>query len=437
MELSRHNIISSIGSNHYFIVNLLSQQADILSAHDYHQLISGNYENKSELIEKGYLTDPENEKKEYQRKYLEFLDKRQKDEIQLFYVPAYTCNFACSYCYQDQYKNKITFPDKKVAEAFFQFVDLHFGGRRKYITLFGGEPLLNSKNHKEFLEWFFNLSAAKNLEIAVVTNGYHIIEYLDLLKSGITREVQVTLDGIEGTHDARRPLKDGRGTFSRIAEGVSLLLDNNIQVNLRMVLDKTNINELPEMAKFASENGWTRSAKFKTQLGRNYELHHCHQNPDMLYSRIGLYRDISKLLKEHPYILDFHKPAFSVSRFLFEEGNLPDPLFDSCPGMKTEFAFDYSGRIYACTATVGKAGEDLGSFYPEVRLDEEKIFQWENRDVVGIPECASCNLQLACGGGCGAVAKNMKGTLLAPDCRPVKELLELGFAQYFDDKMNA
>ena len=73
-----------------------------------------------------------------------------------------------------------------------------------------------------------------------------------------------------------------------------------------------------------------------------------------------------RLIRQHPAILQFHKPAYSVSKFLFENGELPDPLFDSCPGCKTEWAFDYTGRIYSCTATVGKPGEELGTFYPEV-----------------------------------------------------------------------
>ena len=60
------------------------------------------------------------------------------------------------------------------------------------------------------------------------------------------------------------------------------------------------------------------------------------------------------------------------------------------------------------------------------------IEQWESRDVTSIPECRECSVQLACGGGCGSVAKNRTGTICSPDCRPVKELMELGFKAYFE-----
>ena len=112
---------------------------------------------------------------------------------------------------------------------------------------------------------------------------------------------------------------------------------------------------------------------------------------------------------------------------------MPDPLFDSCPACKTEWAFDYTGHIYPCTATVGKADESLGTFYPEIKLLKELADVWEARDVASIPECKDCNVQLACGGGCGSVAKNKNGTVCSTDCRPVKELMELGFAAYFKE----
>ncbi len=432
MKLSKHNIISVIAeSNEYFIINLLSQEADILTSDNYNKIISDTYSDTGELIEKGYLVDPDEEEKLFKKKYLEFLDGRDKDEIQLFYVPTYVCNFGCSYCYQNSYQTKNHKSENEVIEAFFNFIDSQFAGRRKYITIFGGEPLLDNHYHRQNINKLVTESNKRNLDIAIVTNGYHLSSYMDILKKASIREIQVTLDGLENMHDKRRSLKGGGGTFGKIVGGIDLSIKHGFPVNLRMVLDKQNIEELPKIARFAIEKQWTKSPLFKTQFGRNYELHYCQVNSDRLYNRIDLYRDVYQLIKKHPEILEFHKPAFSVSRFLFEEGILPDPLFDSCPGTKTEWAFDYTGKIYSCTATVGKAGEELGAFYPEVSLDEDRIAEWESRDVLAIPECRECNLQLACGGGCGSVAKNRTGRVCASDCRPVKELLELGLATYF------
>ena len=432
MELSRHNIISKLeGSDEYFIVNLLSSNADILSAKDALAIQNGTYENVQELMAKGYLVDVAEEKKKYRQAYLDFIDQRDTDEIQIFYVPSYACNFDCTYCYQVEYEPTASHYNTAVVDAFFNHITNTFAGRKKYITIFGGEPLLPAKVHKDYLAYIIEKATEKNIEIAFVTNGYLLSEYLDILAKGKVREVQVTLDGVKGMHDKRRPLKNGGETFDKIVEGIDGAMERGFPVNLRMVVDKENIDNLPKLAQFAIDKGWTKSLLFKTQLGRNYELHYCQHNQKKLYDRIEIYKDVYKLLKEHPHIIEFYKPAFSVSKFLFEEGKLPVPLFDSCPGTKTEWAFDYTGSIYSCTATVGKSGEKLGSFYPEVEMNEDEIENWQERDVVSIEGCENCNLQLACGGGCGSVAKNNnKDNVLTPDCRPIKELLELGIAYY-------
>lgn len=435
MQLSAHNIISKIKeSDDYFIVNLLSQEADIISVGLYKQLKQGKFENEKEFIEKGYLVNPADELSKYRKRYLEFIDNREQDEVQLFFVPSYQCNFNCSYCYQDEYHNLNNTPDDKLLKSFFNFIEQNFSARKKYLTLFGGEPLLNGKRNREFIENFITEANHRKLDIAVVTNGYYLSEYIEILKKGSIREVQVTLDGVGEQHDKRRPLKGGGASFLKIAMGIDDALNAGFPINLRMVIDKENVKELPKLADYAIEKGWTSNPLFKTQLGRNYELHHCQYQSNKLYSRIGLYEDIYQLIKEFPQIMEFYRPSFSISKFLFEEGELPDPLFDSCPGTKTEWAFDYTGNIYSCTATVGKVGEELGTFSPEIKLYEEKIQEWESRDVLAIQECKNCNLQLACGGGCAAVAKNQKGSLLKPDCRPVKELLELGIATYFQQE---
>lgn len=430
--LSKHNIISKIkDSSDWYIVNLLSGQADILTDEVAQQLLSGTYPDEQELIEKGYLSESKREESLFRSKYFQFIEERDQDEIQLFFVPNYACNFACTYCYQDEYSNVKETLTKEIIDSFFDYIRNTFENRKKYITIFGGEPLLNSPKQKELISYFIIKAKMYNLTLAIVTNGYHLLDYMDILKNAPIREIQVTLDGTGPVHDARRFLKGGGETFNRIAQGVDTLLEFNIPVNLRMVVDKENIASLPDLAQFAIDRGWTKHPQFKTQLGRNYELHHCHENSKRLFSRISLYETLYTMIKEHPHITEFHKPAFSIARFLSENGELPQPLFDSCPGTKTEWAFDYTGKIYSCTATVGKTGEELGTFFPTVSLDNTIVSEWGDRDVTSINKCSTCNLQLACGGGCASVAKNRTGVVKSEDCRPVKELLELGMGYYF------
>jgi uncharacterized protein len=432
MQASRFNIVSRLKDSHdFFVVNLLSGEADLLSSEEARFLERDFDKAPTEFFEKGYLVNPDDEMLQYRLKYIDFIEKRDQEEVQVFFVPTYQCNFACSYCYQSQYPAPPEKLSPEIIDAFFSFLDNRLAGRNKYITLFGGEPFLNGKSYIASLEYFFGRFAERKIELAVVTNGYNLDEYFGMLSKVRVREIQVTLDGLEKAHDRRRPHKGGIPSFQRIVENIDKCLELGYTVNLRVVVDRENLSELPALARFAIEKGWTRFPGFKTQLGRNYELHYCQSARSKLFSRVELFQELYHLIKKFPEILEFHKPAFSVAKFLSENNNLPDPLFDSCPACKSEWALDYSGKVFSCTATVGKPGEELGTFYPEVNLNEATISTWQERDTLHIAKCAECSQQLACGGGCGSVAKNQHGNLMAPDCRPVKELLEMGLDLYF------
>src|SRR5674476_510024 len=111
MIFSKHNIFSKIkNSEKFFIVNILTGNADILSPADAERINKVRNNEAiadddfiNELTEKGYLLEKDEETKLYRNKYLDFIDERDQEEIQLFFVPNYSCNFACSYCYQDEY----------------------------------------------------------------------------------------------------------------------------------------------------------------------------------------------------------------------------------------------------------------------------------------------------------------------------------------------
>jgi uncharacterized protein len=441
--MSRHTIVTPVtDSAAFLIVNPLYGSADLISPEEKEQLLRATDTDDRdaagtpsadflrEIRQRGYLTDPQEEANAYRNAYLDFIDRREVDEVQLFFVPNYACNFACAYCYQEGHVPHQQPLNKAVIDAFFDYVRRHFAGRKKYITVFGGEPLLGGATQREHLEHLLQRASELGLDVAFVTNGYTLSDYVGLLQQHRIREIQVTLDGTEAVHNDRRYLKGHLPTFQRIVEGIDACLNADISINLRMVADKDNLGNLPDLARFAIDKGWTAHPLFKTQIGRNYELHHCNSTPEKLYDRASLYAALYELMQVHPHIADFYQPAFSLAKSLAENGTLPPPLFDACPACKTEWAFDFTGTIYSCTATVGKEGEALGTFYPTEHLHTEAIEAWQERDVTTIEACQSCSLALACGGGCGSVAKNKNGSVYSPDCRPIQQLLSLGAAHY-------
>jgi len=91
MIFSKHNIFSRIkDSENYFIVNLLSGNADIVypkEAGELKDFISGKNlspEFSAGLEAKGYVVDEKEEERLYRSKYLDFIDTRDDDEVQSF-----------------------------------------------------------------------------------------------------------------------------------------------------------------------------------------------------------------------------------------------------------------------------------------------------------------------------------------------------------------
>ncbi len=87
-----------------------------------------------------------------------------------------------------------------------------------------------------------------------------------------------------------------------------------------MVIDKENIENLAGLSRFAIDRGWTKSPFFKTQIGRNYELHFCNSTPEKLFDRATLYKHLYELLKVHPYIAEFINLLFQLQIYLRKRG---------------------------------------------------------------------------------------------------------------------
>jgi uncharacterized protein len=369
--------------------------------------------------------------------YSDYLGELDQTPTQLVVVPTLGCNLHCTYCYQAPFEAETTgLIDEPTLAALFRYVDRYHAAEtpKPYLTLFGGEPLIDRSQNRARIEQLLEGARARNLEVAVVTNGYDLGAFVDLLAKGPIREVQVTLDGPEQVHDARRRHVTGTGTFQRVVAGMEAAMASGLAVNLRVVVDRDNLDSLVELARLAQDKGWLGLGdhRFKTQVGRNYELFGCAagQKRDSLLDRLELWTRFARLVHDYPELGHFYRPRFHGIRHLSETGEFSPPNFDACPATKKEWAFGPDGYLYGCTATVGHPEFRLGTYAPEILRDEAAIARFRDRSVFTIPACTRCDLAPVCGGGCGALAWRAHGETLAPDCRPARELLALGVAYY-------
>ncbi|MHB1336127.1 MAG: DUF5714 domain-containing protein [Candidatus Humimicrobiaceae bacterium] len=448
MILAKNNIIVKIKNTdeaEYAILNPVSGCFDLMGEQEYVQLQNFNEgkildkEFSAYLLERGYAyNNPDDENKAISKAYSDFKDEAAKSQVQLMLVPTYGCNLACKYCFQNDIKGKLTLITRETTDAFFNYTKINFsnGIQKPFITLFGGEPLVNSNEQKNIIKYIVEKCLDEDYELSVVTNGYDFMKYIDILNKARIKEIQFTLDGSKDIHDSRRATVSKKGTFDRIVEGIEAALENKMPVNLRSVFDIENIEDIINLAEYVDNKGWLDlpSELFKTQIGRNYELFECYAKPQHLLTQVELWGKFASLSKEYPILSKYHRPDYKGIRHIVDTGEMYMANFDTCPACKTEWVFDLYGDIYGCTASCGRKEYLLGTFWPEVHLNTDKINIWKSRDVKNIPKCQDCRYDVICGGGCGVISANKNsGNILSPDCRPVQELIETGINYYIDD----
>ena len=442
MRLSRSTLLAPVpGRPQVLLVQPLTGQAALVGAADAEALARGEIPAalpEETLREAGFVVESDEEDRALLAEaWADFAAEAARTPAQLVVVPTFGCNLRCAYCYQEAFDpaaRGLVAPE--VIDAFFAYVDrLHAADSpRPYLTLFGGEPLVDTPAHHDRLGRYLGGARARGLQVAAVTNGDDLEAFVPALAAAAVKEVQVTIDGPAAVHDARRPHGSGRGTFERVVRGVDALVAAQVPVNLRVVADRENLPALPALARLADARGWLDlpEARFKTQVGRNYELFGCasRQRRGALFDRVELWAEWASLAEREPVLRRFHRPRFHGARHLAEAGEFPAPSFDACPAAKREWAFAPDGGLYGCTATVGNPRYRLGRFHPDLVLDDAAIAPWRARSTATIPACAACVAAPICGGGCGALADAEGNGIGGPDCRPVAQLLGLG-ARYY------
>jgi len=446
MYFSRYNLILPMKKNPefpYAIMNSLSGGFDLVKPLEYDKLQSlkrgDNLEDKEfleYLSERGYLYSVEQaERNRLEARWPEFKEALEETAPQVLLVPTYACNLACTYCYQNGIKQKTQLMKREVVDKFFDHLLVQFPDNNPFITLFGGEPLNALPRQKELIDYIVKKAAQGGYAITAVTNGYDLLAYFDILQQATLKEIQITIDGPQEVHDQRRHTASGQGTYDKIMLGVTEAVRRRIPINLRVVMDKSNFEELVTLAEDLDSRGWLDlpTNLFKTQIGRNYELFECSATPAYLLGHAEHWAMFVKLAEKYPVLKKFHRPEFKGINHLVQTGELYLPSYDTCPACKTEWVFDLYGDIYGCTATTGQNKFKLGTYFPLFELKNNVVKAWQERSVLTIPECQDCDVSLICGGGCGAVAMDKKGKVQAPDCHPIKELLTIGLNYYGDD----
>ncbi len=153
------------------------------------------------------------------------------------------CNLRCKHCFVEQKNDELDLEQiKKVLSEFEQIQ-----GLRVMIT--GGEPLIHSK----FME-INEMLADFRIRRVLFTNGLLINK--KLLDKLNFHEIQISIDGLEKSHDAIR----GSGNFKKAINAVQLTHDSGYDVSVATMIHRKNLKDFEKMKEMFIKIGvkdWT------------------------------------------------------------------------------------------------------------------------------------------------------------------------------------
>lgn len=432
MRASTYNIVVEC-DHRYLLINGRTGAFDIVSrrigervaswhAESGHALEPGVVEH---LSKRGYLTDmTEEEEVAYFKRFASILHDEQLAHVRSFHlIPSYECQLRCPYCFElSLYKKGKAYMEKRMTP---EVVDMAFAAIDRMtvglppltrLGLFGGEPL--SAANVRTNEYIFDQGRRRGIQFSAITNGVDLGHYVDRLgaEPGKLREIQVSFDGGPAAHNCLRVHTDKRGTFDEVVQSVGLALDRGVRVVARVNLDRTNVSSVTELSQIFRRKGWTKLDHFVPYAAAIYA-----KGPggreSKCFNSFDLATALSSQEQGEPVVIPPPDKGVTgmVAAALSNGGKLPfNPTF--CGANNGMTLLDPHGNAYACWDSVGEEHHKIGTFVPELKLDEELSRPWRGRSVASVEECSRCAYAMFCGGGCEALAKIMKGSFFESFC---------------------
>ncbi|WP_253270806.1 radical SAM/SPASM domain-containing protein [Paraprevotella clara] len=373
------------------------------------------------MVKRGYITDKTAvQERELTGRLAGLLHKDAKRHAKSFvFMVTYDCNFRCPYCYEagisgnGRHWTKRTFTKELVDRAYQAMSEIAPDNEKKnsIITLYGGEPFL--KENVDIVTYIVKKGQELGYVFDAITNGHDLDCYTEVLSSGAMRHVQITLDGMKDMHDSRRFHYQTHKSFDKILSNIKLALDNGIMVGVRFNADANNFGEIKKLQDIFAETGFSDSKLFSFNTAMLSKENSDTKDTDIDYfSR----EKFNQMYAESGLTVP-HQDYGVYDKVITALKNKTCIRFRSifCGVQSGSYILDPYGDIYTCWDTVGKPEYVLGRYAPAVEFND-RVANWQGRNIANTPKCSCCKYALLCGGGCMAKALKYGGNFNASYC---------------------
>lgn len=350
---------------------------------------------------------------------------RNCEHIIMSIVPSYQCNFSCPYCFEKviretQHERLKAVMTCEMVDAIFAQMDAFYkeGKKTEHFLFFGGEPFL--PGNKEVVAHTCAKCDERNIPMSVITNGYYLNEYIDLIEKYNFSAVKITIDGPKEVHDARRSPATTLESFDRIIENTLMVLETGKTVTYRTNVNQDNHWVITKMKEEYEALGLTRYPNFSYYFCATMRSFEQEGN---IYSNVDIMDKIGNVCKNYKYNSAYARIYRRLLPFMKGEGYMElKPEF--CVAHSGKYTVDPFGNVFTCWDLMHKpeaivAKVDLPS---KKFIYNDNFSTWNCRTVDTIPQCKDCKYMLFCGGGCAAQALETYGDMQKAYCDTFPEI---------------
>lgn len=333
------------------------------------------------------------------------------------------CNLRCTYCFEDSMRCGEADGIKTIREKFSQFLDDGFekfvreliaindslGRRETDITFHGGEPLMIGA---DLLERGLKIVRKyPNTTIGMQTNGTMINDDIIELLRDYDVKVGVSLDGPQHIHDAYRKSIGGKDTHSIIMDNIDKMRRNGVIVGALATVTDETVKDPEAFYDFFVKNDLS------------FSFNPCFSDPNYPNAPGTLnYADFIKFYKRMFDLWisdnDSNLPISCFERIMSAMSVKSSPYMEVCSYIPdcsmTTVAINTNGDFYRCLHYCMDEKNRIGNIKTDnlnLALGNCAITgRWEQLKKT---ECADCDIQDYCCGGCPYVAEAVNGTIFS------------------------
>lgn len=287
-----------------------------------------------------------------------------------------TCNARCYYCFEAGTRTSTMSTETAIATA--EYIIKHCDNKKVSIQWFGGEPLCNM----QAIDIICQKLRDSNIEYTstIISNGY-------LFDGNVTQKAkndwnltlaQITIDGMQETYNrVKNYVHNNPNPFARVISNIRLLLEQGINVDVRMNMDLYNELELYKLTDYLKDH---------FSAYKNFVVH-----ANLIYEDVG-FTPTKRTDEEREYIFDKY---FDLYKHFNETKLARKPVLSNRVLVNRCMADSYNATQISPDGNLGNCEHYPDKFFYGTVFENTPRQIWTDY-VDKIDECYDCPIYPTC-----------------------------------------